>query len=176
LTAEPDAALVAVLADAQRLGFLGSRPIDEVIRHAWSFVEAIDGRTGRLIDLGSGGGVPGLVVAHARPDLEVVLIDRRQKRTDVLERAVRRLGLVGRVAVRCADVSTVADASFDIVTARGFGPPATTLRQAARIVRLGGTIVISEPPIGDRWEPRLLDELRVRRTVIGAVARFDGFT
>jgi 16S rRNA (guanine527-N7)-methyltransferase len=172
----PDAQLVEVLTDAQRLGFLGSRPIVEVIEHARAFVAAIDGRTGRLIDLGSGAGVPGLVIALARPDLELVLLDRRQKRTDVLERAVRRLDVVERVSVRCADVASVAAESFEIVTARGFGPPELTLRQAARIARPGATIVISEPPSGDRWDPELLVELHLHRTVLGAVARFEGFT
>jgi 16S rRNA (guanine527-N7)-methyltransferase len=172
----PDAELVAVLTDARRLGFLGPRPVAEVIEHAMAFVDAIEDRTGRLIDLGSGAGVPGLVVALARPDLDVVLLDRRQKRADVLERAVRRLGLTDRVRVRCADVAHVDASSFEIVTARGFGPPEVTLRQAARIVGPGGTIVISEPPTGDRWDPDLLAALHLHRTVIGAVARFEGFT
>jgi 16S rRNA (guanine527-N7)-methyltransferase len=172
----PDAELIAVLADAQRLGFLGSRPVDEVVEHARSFVDAIDDCRGRLLDVGSGGGVPGLVVARSRPDLEVVLLDRREKRTDVLERAVRKLGLSERVAVVCADADSVASSSFDVVTARGFGPPERTLRLGVRLARAGGVVVISEPPGGDRWEPQLLDDLGVRRTVVGSVARFDGFT
>ena len=55
---------------------------------------------GTVVDLGSGGGVPGLVIARARPDLRVVLVDRRSSRTDHLSRLVRRLGLDDRVARR----------------------------------------------------------------------------
>ena len=48
--------------------------------------------SGTVVDLGSGGGVPGLVIARARPDLRLVLVDRRAARTDHLPRLVRRLG------------------------------------------------------------------------------------
>lgn len=154
--------LTDTLRDAQRVGFVGARPIPEVIDHARRFVGALDGVSGTVVDLGTGGGVPGLVVAIDRPDLCVVLVDRRQKRTDFLERAVARLGVGHRVEVRCDDVERMATRSpgaFDAVTARGFGPPQYTLRLAARMVVPDGPIVISEPPIGDRWDPRLLDEL-----------------
>ena len=39
-----------------------------------------------VLDIGSGGGLPGLVIAHDRPDVHVTLIDRREKRTDLLQR------------------------------------------------------------------------------------------
>jgi 16S rRNA (guanine527-N7)-methyltransferase len=157
---------LAILTDtlrlAQRVGFFGERPIPDVIEHARCFVDALEGVTGTVADLGSGGGVPGLVIAVDRPDLEVVLVDRRQKRTDFLLRAVARLGYEHRVTVRCDDVERMAASAatvFDAVTARGFGPPASTLRLGERLVAPGGPIVISEPPSGDRWDPGLLDEL-----------------
>lgn len=161
-------ALAEVLADAQRLGFLGARPIEDVIEHARSFVAALTGLPAgaSVLDLGAGGGVPGLVIAHDRPDLRVTLLDRRTKRTDALERAVRRLRWTQTVSVLAADAVTVArsrSASFDAVVARGFGPPDETLAIAARLCVGGGRIVISEPPIGDRWDPAVLDAARVER-------------
>jgi 16S rRNA (guanine527-N7)-methyltransferase len=164
-----DDALVEVLTDAQRLGFLGARPIPEVIEHARGFVRALAAAPSveSVLDLGSGGGVPGLVIAHDRPDLHVTLLDRRSKRTDVLERAVRRLGWQDRVRVITADASDLADDLVDGVVARGFGPPADTLRVAARLVRRGGPIVVSEPPPDgpseDRWDTDLLDLLGLER-------------
>ncbi len=160
--------LRAVLADAQRLGLLGDRPIDDVIAHARGFVGALEtlGSADRVADLGSGGGVPGLVIAHDRPDLRLTLVDRRTKRTDFLERVVRRLGWTDRVTVVAADAAAVAETSpqgFDAVVARGFGPPESTLELAVRLVRPGGRIVISEPPTGDRWSPAMLERLHVRR-------------
>lgn len=162
-----DPALVAALEDARRLGFLGSRPISEVIAHARGFVRALDdcGTIDSVLDLGSGGGIPGLVIAHDRPTASVTLLDRRAKRTDFLERVVRRLGWQQRVSVVCQDVTTFGpDHSFDAVVARGFGPPEFTLSAAARLVRRGAPIVISEPPDQDRWDDELLDRLQLRRT------------
>lgn len=160
-------ALVDALLDAQRLGFLGSRPIPEVIAHARGFVralEACDRVVESILDLGSGGGVPGLIIAHDLPAVRLTLLDRRAKRTDTLERLVHRLGWQDRITVACTDVTTfVPDDLFDAVVARGFGPPEFTLAHAVRFVRDGGPIVVSEPPDVDRWDDRLLVELGLRR-------------
>jgi 16S rRNA (guanine527-N7)-methyltransferase len=156
------------LGRSQRLGFLGDWPVAEVIDHARSFVTALDGVTGSVIDLGAGGGVPGLVVATDRPDLQLTLLDRRTKRTDFLAQMIRRLGLSAHTNVLAADVDDairLGHVGFDAAIARGFGPPEFTLRSAVRCVRAGGVIVISEPPSGDRWDPELLSELHVVRTL-----------
>ncbi len=172
-----DDGLVDALTEAQRLGFLGARPIAEVIEHAGAFVESLDGlpADARVIDLGSGGGVPGLVIASTRPDLHVTLLDRRTKRTDFLERIVRRLGWSERVSVTAVDVGVFhPDPLFDAAVARGFGPPAETLEAAARVVRPGGLVVISEPPTGDRWDADGLRRAGVERItgLLSAVAVF----
>jgi 16S rRNA (guanine527-N7)-methyltransferase len=160
------ASLIAALEDAQRLGFLGSRPIVESIDHARGFVRALDagGPIESVVDLGAGGGLPGLVIANDRPTLRLTLLDRRAKRTDHLERVVRRLGWQERVTVVCSEVDAFTpDAPFDAAVARGFGPPASTLTAAARLVRGGGSIVISEPPDQDRWDDQLLEQVGVHR-------------
>ncbi len=108
-----------------------------------------------MLDLGSGGGVPGLVIAEARPDLLVVLVDRRATRTDHLRRLVARLGWRDRVEVVTADAAALVgrQAPADAAVARGFGPPLTTLAMATPLVRRGGLVVVSEPPEHDerRW-------------------------
>ena len=171
------------LVESQRLGFLGDRPIDEVVAHARSFVRPLAEVGGSVIDLGSGGGIPGLVVAHDRPDLRVVLVDRRAKRTDFLRRIVSRLGWSDRVEVLNDDVAHVIQRSpdaFDAAVARGFGPPDVTLRAGSGLVCVGGRIVISEPPSGDRWPGELLGDLGLSRvrTNDSTVAVFQrhGFT
>ncbi len=169
--------LVEILTEAQHLGFLGARPITEVIEHARAFVGALSElpADARVIDLGSGGGVPGFVIAADRPDLHVTLLDRRTKRTDFLERSVRRLGWTERVSVTATDVAAFhPDPLFDAAVARGFGPPAETLAVAARLVRVGGRVVISEPPTGDRWDVEVLTQARVERisSPVGRVAVF----
>lgn len=163
---DPSDELVDVLSQAQRLGFVGPRAIPEVIAHSRGFVRALDehGQIDTVLDLGSGGGIPGLVIAHDDPTRHLTLLDRRAKRTDFLERVVQRLGWSSRVAVACADATTFGPAgSFDAVVARGFGPPEWTLSTAARLVRPGHPVVISEPPGIDRWDDRLLARLDLER-------------
>ena len=172
--------LIETLREAQRFGFFGDRDVVESAAHARAFVDAIGVVPGgaRLLDLGSGGGLPGLIIADAFPHVSVALLDRRQKRTDFLERAIRRLGWT-HVVVLTADARGVRDRvaagdvdAFDVVTARGFGPPEFTLRLATELCGIGGTIVISEPPSGDRWPADLLDELGLETARIGPVRRF----
>jgi 16S rRNA (guanine527-N7)-methyltransferase len=159
-------ALIEALGSSQRLGFLGDLPIPAVIAHARHFVHAVDEWTAapdpHIADIGSGGGVPGLVLAVDLPAAHVTMIDRRATRTDHLARLVRRLGLADRAVVVTADLSTPPTGllgRFDAVTARGFGPPAVTLAAARPLLRDGGIIVVSEPPAGepDRWPPALLE-------------------
>lgn len=172
--------LIETLRLAQRFGFFGTGPIQAAVEHSSGFIEALGDLAPavRLIDLGTGGGLPGLVLADHYRAVDVTLLDRRQKRTDFLELAVSRLDLTN-VTVRCADVEMVikevatgVTARYDAVTARSFGPPAVTLRAAAALVTPEGQIVISEPPAGDRWSPALLDELGLVGERVGVTRRF----
>ena len=90
---------------ARALGFLGPGPGRGPHRARrgrssppWTAV------TGTVVDLGSGGGVPGLIVGVARPDLHLVLVDATAKRCRFLEAAVRRLGLTAEVVEGRAEV------------------------------------------------------------------------
>jgi 16S rRNA (guanine527-N7)-methyltransferase len=135
---------------------LGSAPIAGVIEHSELFVDALVEVSGTIIDLGSGGGVPGLVIAWRRPDLDVVLVDRRATRTDQLRRLVARLGLGARVEVVTTEARVLPrllDDPVDAIVARGFGSPRAVVRAAAPVLADGGLLVVSEPPgDGDRWE------------------------
>lgn len=172
--------LLETLRLAQRFGFFGSRPIEEAITHSHSFVDALSDAAppSRLVDLGSGGGLPGLVLADSFRTTTTVLTDRREKRTDFLSRAVSALGfthvsvVVGEVEAVCRDVDSGAMDAFSVVTARGFGPPDVTLRFARRLVTADGVILISEPPSGDRWGPELLEELGLVSERRGQVRMF----
>jgi 16S rRNA (guanine527-N7)-methyltransferase len=159
-------ALIEALGSSQRLGFLGDLPIPAVIAHARHFVRAVEEWVPtphpHIADIGSGGGVPGLVLAVDLLTARVTMIDRRATRTDHLARLVRRLDLGARAQVVTADLSaTPANlvGRFDAVTARGFGPPAVTLHAARPLLRAAGVIVVSEPPAGepDRWPHDLVE-------------------
>ncbi|HWL41935.1 MAG TPA: RsmG family class I SAM-dependent methyltransferase [Ilumatobacter sp.] len=176
--------LTETLRLAQRLGFFGPGPIEAAVKHAAGFADALGhvAAGSRVVDLGSGGGLPGLVLADRFPECVVTLIDRRTKRTDFLERAVRRLGLTN-TTVRAGDAERLVDEvqrgitpPFDAVTARGFGPPAVTLRIAQAVLAADGLVVISEPPSGDRWDPELLADLGLSGQAHGSVRVFRRFT
>jgi 16S rRNA (guanine527-N7)-methyltransferase len=175
-----DPALLETLRQAQRFGFFGPGPVEAAATHSMGFVAALAALPpgARVIDLGSGGGLPGLVIASELDTVDLTLVDRRQKRTDFLERAVRRHGWT-HVRVRCADVGEVVrevarglTLPFDAMTARGFGPPEVTLRQAAGVVGVPSLVIISEPPAGDRWPPDLVAELGFSSRREGAVRVF----
>lgn len=163
----PSPALRTALERARRLGVLGPGPIDAHVDHAQGFLAALERvPAGSLVvDLGAGGGIPGLVVAEARPDLEMVLLDAMEKRTALLSDAVVAMGIGDRVRVvtgraevlgRAEDLRGTAVA----VTARSFGPPAATAECAAPLLAVGGILVVSEPPEGsDRWPAEGLAEL-----------------
>jgi 16S rRNA (guanine527-N7)-methyltransferase len=157
-----DAILLAALAPIQVRGAIGGTlPLAESVEHAEQFVAVIPTQAHNLVDLGSGGGLPGLVIACRRPDLEIVLVERRRTRADLLRRAVAALELVSRVTVLDEDVSALAQRQpqfFDVATARSFAAPAVTIRWAAALLRRGGRLVVSEPPTDDpnRWPNSLL--------------------
>jgi hypothetical protein len=87
-----DPMLQVVLGRSFELGFLGSMPIDEQIDHALGFVAILEKRCGgvpaSVIDLGTGGGVPGLVLISCWPDSRVVLMDASARRTGFLQEVV----------------------------------------------------------------------------------------
>lgn len=164
-----DHELLAVLAEAQAAGFLGKAALDDHVDNGLGFAEAVRVSGAQTCaDLGSGGGVPALVVARAVPTLAITCIDRGTRRCEFLEEAVMALGLDDRVSVVEGDAEAVArlamhDSAYEVVTARSFGPPAVTAEAASRLLAVGGTLLVSEPPTADagtRWqEPQALAEL-----------------
>lgn len=162
-----DTALVTALRTMQVRGAIGESSLELAIAHADQFVASVPGTATTLVDLGSGGGLPGLVIAVRRDDLRVTLVERRHSRADLLSCAVRVLALSDRVTVVADDVKTLAARAphqFDAVTARSFAAPAITARWAGALLRTGGVLVVSEPPETDasRWPAAVLDAAGLR--------------
>ena len=149
--------LLAVLEDARAFGFLGPGPIADQLRSGRGFAAVIGPAPTSVLDLGSGGGVPGLVVAVLLPAARVVLLDSVHRRCAFLQDGVRRLGLADRVEVLEARAEEAGRdparrAGVEVVTARGFGPPAVTAECAAPFLQVGGRLVVAEPPEApERW-------------------------
>jgi 16S rRNA (guanine527-N7)-methyltransferase len=92
-----------------------------------------------VADVGSGGGLPGIPVAIARPDLRVTLIEPRATRAAFLEMAVEQLHLDNVVVV--AGFAESVTAVFDCALARAVGPVDRTWSIAAPLLRPGGLVV-----------------------------------
>ena len=147
-----------LLAEARALGFLGPGPLQPQILHAQGFA-AVGRRLSPgwpvlLADLGSGGGLPGLVTATEWPAATLVLIEANGRRASFLRRAVERLALEARVSIveeraeLCGRDASVR-AGFDGVLARSFGRPAVLAECAAPLLRVGAWLLVSEPPRQD---------------------------
>jgi 16S rRNA (guanine527-N7)-methyltransferase len=148
--------LLAVLDRARTIGFLGPGPVEPHVEHARAFASLLDlSRMGPFVDLGSGGGVPGLVLATLLPETSWVLVDSMVRRTAFLEDAVERLGLAGRVQVVTARAEEIGRdrahrGTYPTVVARSFGAPPVLAECAAPLLVRGGTVVVSEPPAPDQ--------------------------
>lgn len=158
--------LQEVLERSHRLGFLGPGPVDPHVDHARAFARLVDVPPTLAADLGSGGGVPALVLAEGWPESQWWLIESRERRAAFLVEAVRAMGASDRITVlhqRAEDVANDEQrrGRCDVVTARSFGPPPVTAECAAGLLRVGGRLVVSEPPepTGDRWPRVPLAEL-----------------
>lgn len=161
-----DDALLAVLERSRDLGFLGPGPVEDHVRLAEGLADALGDEPGTALDLGSGGGVPGLVLARRWPTTRITLLDAAERRTAALAEAVTQLSLTGRVVVvrgRAEDVARQDRhrGAYDVVVARSFGAPAVTAECGGAFLREGGRLVVAEPPDDrpGRWPERELGEL-----------------
>ncbi|WP_308446427.1 16S rRNA (guanine(527)-N(7))-methyltransferase RsmG [Chitinimonas sp. BJYL2] len=73
----------------------------------------------RILDVGSGGGQPGIPLAIVRPDWQLTLLDSNNKKAAFLQQAVIELGLKN-VTVVCNRVEAVQGQAFDLITSRAF--------------------------------------------------------
>ncbi len=192
LDPETTARLADALAEGRRIGAIGPSPFSAQVDQALGYLAASALEAGaHVADLGSGGGLPALPLALARPDTSWALVEAWTRRAEVLRRAVRRLGLDGRVEVLAARAEDVGRGTrrgtFDAVIARAFGPAAVTLECGAPLLRLGGVVCCSvrddEPPwpagiraelgLGAPWCWRLASGSYVAaRAIAGCPERF----
>ncbi|HXW80575.1 MAG TPA: RsmG family class I SAM-dependent methyltransferase [Acidimicrobiales bacterium] len=185
LDKELAANLELLLTDARQLGFLGPGPVSDQVARSLAFGAAAlsaeecvpnGGPDGVSVDLGSGGGVPGLVLALLWPESQWLLVDSNQRRATWLQGAVSALGIENRVDVVCDRAERVARSSWrhqaGAVTARGFGPPGPTAECAAPLLRLGGQLLVAEPPgaPSDRWPAKDLVKLGLSLDASGVIA------
>jgi 16S rRNA (guanine527-N7)-methyltransferase len=109
-------------------------------------------KPGLVGDVGSGAGLPGLVLAIARPDVEFVLIEPMERRVDWLESEVLRLGLANTTVVRARAEDARLPRRLDQVTARAVSALSKLIPITAPLVRTGGELIFMK---GARVEEEL---------------------
>jgi 16S rRNA (guanine527-N7)-methyltransferase len=127
------------------------RDPDEIVFHVFDSIIPISiaasskvlrlGRTHRMLDIGSGAGFPGLVIAAAL-NVNVTLVEARRKRATYLTEAAIEMGLQN-VRVECARAESIdAPDSFDLVTSRAVANPAALFEIAGRGLHREGVLML----------------------------------
>jgi 16S rRNA (guanine527-N7)-methyltransferase len=97
---------------------------------------------GVLVDIGSGAGLPGVVLAMLRPSLQVILLEPLLRRSVFLEECAAELGLSNTTVVRArAEEKAAAHIKADIATARAVAPLDRLVGWAVRLLRPGGQLL-----------------------------------
>ena len=126
--------------------------------------ELVDGRCETLVDIGSGAGLPGIVLAMVRPELNVTLLEPMERRCRFLAECLAELG-VGNASVlrgRAEDVVLRAD----VATARAVAPLDRLAELAIGVVRPGGMVLAIKGQTA-------ADELKKARPVLRRVGARD---
>jgi 16S rRNA (guanine527-N7)-methyltransferase len=151
-------AVLEILVDAQAQGFIGPGPLGPHVTHALGFAGALARARGgmssgrdHVVDLGAGGGLPGLVLAELWPSARFSFVEGSIRRAAFLVEAVRRSRLEERVDVvaRRAEIAGRDPAlrgSCTVVVSRSFGIPAETAECSSPFLDTGGLLIVSEPP------------------------------
>ena len=126
-----------------------------------AFADLLPRGPARVLDVGSGGGFPGMVVAILRPDLDVTLLDATRKKVDFLREVAGDVGVPIQVHHGRAEEVARGElgSSFDLVTARAVAPLERLVGWTVPFLKPGGFLYAIK---GGRWE----DELRA---AIGAL-------
>ncbi len=133
----------SLAAHGEERGLIGPLEVPRLwTRHVLNSAVAAPFFDGRAADIGSGAGLPGIVLAIARPDVHFTLIEPMERRTAWLNEQVNDLGLDNVTVARMRGEEWDGGRIFDVVTARAVSALRTLLPFTAPLVRPGGRLVL----------------------------------
>lgn len=121
---------------------------------SWQLLDHIP-EAARIVDLGSGAGFPGLIIAGARPKAHVTMMESVGKKCAFLRAAIEAADL--NASVYQGRIEAAPPIKADFVTARAFAPMPQLLEYASPWLRKGATGVF---PKGERWKEELTEALQ----------------
>lgn len=133
----------ALTREGEQRGLIGPLELPRLwTRHILNSAIAAPLFHGRVADIGSGAGLPGLVLAIARPDVHWTLIEPMERRVTWLTEQVDELGLENVEILRARAEDVRRPGAFDVVTARAVSALRTLLPLTAPLVRDGGEVTL----------------------------------
>ena len=153
--------MVRVFEEAQQRVWVGGQDVGEHIEHSLGFAAVVSGVPTVAVDLGSGGGVPGLVLAAVWPQCQWTLVESSLPRAAFLDLHSAHLGWSGRVNVLHTTAQALAEdkhhqGKADLVTARSFTKFPALIQAAAPLLRPGGDLIVSASPTPTPWPTNFL--------------------
>lgn len=143
------------------INLVGRATLDDVwTRHVLDSAQLlplIPGEAETLVDLGSGGGFPGLVIAALAPRLHVTLVEADARKAAFLGEASRRMGLERTPTIRIGRIESVEPTTSDVITARALAPLGQLLAWADRH-RGNTTICLFHK--GKGWQAELTEAMK----------------
>lgn len=131
------------LARGEERGLIGPLELPRLwTRHILNSVIAAPLFHGTVADIGSGAGLPGIVLAIARPDVEWTLVEPMERRVTWLNEQVEARGLSNVTVLRSRAEDVPQTGGFDVVTARAVSALRTLIPITAPLVRDGGELAL----------------------------------
>jgi len=149
-------------------GLIGPREVDRLwgrhVLNSAALAQVVP-EDATVCDVGTGAGLPGLVLALARPDLRITLVEPLLRRTTFLGEVVDDLGLEGRVeVVRGRAENLHGQRTFDVVTSRAVAPLGRLLQWSVPLASRSGVVVAMK---GERAEDEIAESEQVWRSELG---------
>lgn len=173
--------LEILLRENKKINLTAIKTIDEgVSKHLVDSLAALNlnGLSGsQWIDLGSGGGLPGLILALARPQIHMTLVESTKKKGRFLNLAAEELGLMKRIKVEAERAETLGQKNVrdtaDIVTCRALGRLNVVLELALPFLKVGGKFIAYKGPKADE---ELIEASKALKVLNGKLVEQKNFT
>ena len=171
-------------AENERAGLVSRGDIDAIERRhfaeSFALLEALEERSllrSPAIDIGSGGGFPGVPIKIARPDLRITLLEATEKKAAFLERAVNELALggVSVLALRAEEAARLPEhrAAFALALARAVAPLRVLIELALPFLQVGGVLAAPKGSAAPREMREAEGALRELGGTIEGAVRLD---